>query len=171
VHTASVLVEAYLRVAPGQSNAVIAAKRDRAAGYCLALGDGGAPIWTLTAAGTVATLGCTNGIADGRWHHVLAEADRRTRRMALYCDGVRVATGPLTLPPGASLASRADFVACQGLACTIEFLRVAQGSLADAQTTIEELYAWQFDGPQFRDFCGMPPAGPRRAAGALECRP
>ena len=50
----------------------------------------------------------------------------------------------------------------------LEFLRIALGTLADAKTTIEELYAWQFDGPQYRDFAGRRPADGKRDAGALE---
>lgn len=37
---------------------------------------------------------------------------------------------------------------------TVDFLRIAQGTLAHADTTIEKLYAWEFDGPQTRDFTG-----------------
>ena len=50
---------------------------------------------------------------------------------------------------------------------TIDFLRICLGTLADAKTDIEELYAWQFDGPFLRDFAGRTPRG-RRDAGALE---
>ena len=55
------------------------------------------------------------------------------------------------------------------LAGTLDFLRVALGTLADAKTTIDELYAWQFDGPFLRDFTGCAPVG-RRDAGAIEGR-
>ena len=51
---------------------------------------------------------------------------------------------------------------------TFDFLRIALGTLADANTTIEELYAWQFDGPFLRDFAGRKPAGAGRDAGAIE---
>jgi hypothetical protein len=50
----------------------------------------------------------------------------------------------------------------------IDFLRIVQGTLKDAATTIEELYAWEFDGPFLRDFAGRKPTGARRAAGAVE---
>jgi hypothetical protein len=53
------------------------------------------------------------------------------------------------------------------LAGAIDFLRICHGTLADARTDIEELYAWQFDGPFLRDFAGRAPRG-RRDAGALE---
>ena len=45
--------------------------------------------------------------------------------------------------------------------------RIAHGTLADADTPIEELYAWEFDGPFLRDFAGSKPTGPCRAAGAI----
>jgi hypothetical protein len=51
---------------------------------------------------------------------------------------------------------------------TLDYLRLAHGTLADADTTIEELYAWEFDGPFLRDFAGRKPAGARRNAGAIE---
>ena len=51
---------------------------------------------------------------------------------------------------------------------TLDFLRIAQGSLADADTTIEELYAWEFHGPFLRDFAGHDTGGRRRYAGAIE---
>ncbi|MCB1127506.1 MAG: hypothetical protein KDM81_13515, partial [Verrucomicrobiae bacterium] len=51
---------------------------------------------------------------------------------------------------------------------TIDFLRLAQGTLADADTTIEELYAWEFNGPFLRDFTGREAEGRRRDAGAIE---
>ena len=54
------------------------------------------------------------------------------------------------------------------LAGGLEFMRIALGTLADARTDIDELYAWQFDGPFLRDFTGRRPAGARRDAGAIE---
>ena len=50
---------------------------------------------------------------------------------------------------------------------TVDFMRIGLGTIADAKTTIEELYTWQFDGPFLRDFAGRNPKG-RRDAGALE---
>ena len=61
-----------------------------------------------------------------------------------------------------SLANDADFIVGggpdqEGLAVDLDFLRVARGTLA-----------WQFDGPQLRDFAGNEPTGKRRDAGAIE---
>ncbi|MCL4181624.1 MAG: hypothetical protein KJ072_28290 [Verrucomicrobia bacterium] len=48
--------------------------------------------------------------------------------------------------------------------------RYLNGALADADTTIEGLYAWQFDGPFLRDFAGRRPFDARRTAGAIEAQ-
>jgi hypothetical protein len=77
------------------------------------------------------------------------------------------------MAPGGSLANSGDLLVGGGpdldhLACTIDFLRICRGTLAKSQTDIAELYAWQFDGPQYRDFCGNDIQGGRRDAGAVE---
>jgi hypothetical protein len=76
----------------------------------------------------------------------------------------------VALPADAILDSPADLVVGAGLRGRLEFLRLARSSLAENRTTIAELYDWEFDGPQHRDFAGIAPAG-RRDAGALESRP
>jgi hypothetical protein len=86
-------------------------------------------------------------------------------------DGEEGASGR-SFGPDVSLSNDAGFYvggtpSGDHLAATIDFLRVARGSLADSRTTIEELYEWQFNGPFLRDFCGNEPVG-RRDAGALE---
>jgi hypothetical protein len=70
------------------------------------------------------------------------------------------------MPASASLSNSADFEVGRGIIGDIDFLRVCQGTLADAKTTIEELYLtdrW----PITRDFTGQPPVG-RRDIGAIE---
>ena len=51
---------------------------------------------------------------------------------------------------------------------SIDYLRLSKGTLADAETTIEELYEWQFNGPFLKDFFGNAPTGDGRDVGALE---
>ena len=108
---------------------------------------------------------------DGKWHHVLAEADRKAGRMTIYVDGQKDADG--NGPRDVSLSNGADFSVggtptgdC--LAGTVDFVRVSLGSLADAKTTIGELYAWEFSGPFLTDFVGKAPNGAKRDAGAIE---
>jgi hypothetical protein len=50
----------------------------------------------------------------------------------------------------------------------IDFLRLSKGTLADARTSIKELYHWELDGPFLRDFTGKLPLGKARDAGAIE---
>ena len=50
----------------------------------------------------------------------------------------------------------------------IEFLRIARGTLADSKTTIDELHAWQFNGPFLRDFTGRKRPADGGAAGAID---
>ena len=104
---------------------------------------------------------------------MLAEVDRAAKSASIYMDGNAPVTAAIDLPAGSSLTNTADFyVGRDGegnyLAGVIDFLRVCRGTLADAETTIEELYDWQFDGPHLRDFTGRSVSGKRRDAGALE---
>jgi hypothetical protein len=114
-------------------------------------------------------------VNDGEWHHLIAEVDRNAQRMTLYLDGKESAGSALAVPGDASLSNSDDFMVGKNadgdfFKGAIDFLRVSRGTLADAKTTIDELYAWQFDGPFLRDFAGAAPKGPRRDAGALEAQ-
>ena len=109
---------------------------------------------------------------DGQWHHAIAEADRKAKTLTIYVDGQKDASAA-GLDTTVSLANDGDLYVGgtpdgRYLDGTLDFLRIAQGTLADADTTIEELYAWEFDGPFLRDFAGRKPTSPRRDAGALE---
>ena len=125
---------------------------------------------------------------DGRWKHLLVEVDRQEgvtfhvdarkseaqSKITLTQDG-RKSSGPFEAAlPVVSLSNSGDFLVGGGpgqqfFAGTLDFLRVARGTLADAQTTIEELYAWQFNGPHLADFAGTPRTQ-NNAAGALVSR-
>jgi hypothetical protein len=50
----------------------------------------------------------------------------------------------------------------------IEFLRIARGTLAEAKTTVEELYAWEFGGPFLEDFTGRKRPADGGEAGAID---
>lgn len=108
----------------------------------------------------------------GQWHHVLAEVDRATGRMTIYVDGATSAKAKASLASDASLDTSADILVGRThdgayFRGAMDFLRICQGTLADARTDIAELYAWQSDGPVKYDFAGRAPKG-RRDAGALE---
>jgi hypothetical protein len=73
------------------------------------------------------------------------------------------------MPASTSLSNGGDFMAGKGIIGAMDFLRVSRGSLADAETSIAGLYAWEFNRPHARDFAGRAPGrGQRRTVGALE---
>ena len=139
-------------------------------GYGLTLDESGRLSFTVKATGRAAQLKSRRRINDGKWHHVIAEADRSTQTLTLYIDGQKDGSGAGI--GNASLDNDSDLFVCgtpdgQYLEGAMEFLRISLGTLEDAKTDIKALYAWQFDGPFLRDFAGRKPIG-KRDAGALE---
>jgi len=178
--TNSFLVECVLRAEPGITSGGIAGKCGEV-GYVLEIAPDGAPRMRLEFAGGRCSRTSSVAINDGRWHHVIAEVDRAAGGINTYVDGALV-NGEWSgeMAEGASLSNEADFTVGMApgadggeayFAGQIDFLRVSRGTLADAETTIEELYAWEFDGPFLRDFLGNPATGEGRDAGAVEWTP
>ena len=174
IHTSNFLIEAYFKTAAGLTDAVLLQKTD-ADGYILGIDQAGAVTLAATSSGAVSWLASRTAVNDGQWHHVIAESDRKAKTFTIYIDGKQDARGP-GLGADASLANNADLYvggAPNGhyLNGTIDFLRIARGTLADSKTTIDELYAWEFNGPFLYDFTGRqrPPDG--GAAGAVDCSP
>jgi hypothetical protein len=171
IHTSNFLIEAYLRTAPGQTEATLIQKIDNA-GWALAVNGAGGVTLTAKSGSVTASLASRRVVNDGQWHHVIAEADRQAGTFTIYLDGTQDARGP-GLGADVSLANDADLYVAgtpQGhnLNGAIDFLRLARGTLADAKTTIEELYAWQFDGPFLYDFTGRRRPAEGGCAGAIE---
>lgn len=163
------LIEVVFRADAGSAG-VLAAK-SAGAGYELAVGADGSPRLTLRAGGGTASVGATAKVNDGQWHHVLAEVDRAAGVARIYVDGKAAGDGRLDgIGKDASLANAADFVMGKGLKGAVDFVRVCRSTLAESLTSIDELYAWEFNGPFLRDFCGNAPAG-KRDAGAMELVP
>ncbi len=172
VHNSSFNVQIYFKTEPGAGKAVLIKKMDNGAGYALTV-DGAVDLRHEVRGPEVSVTGKAV-VNDGKWHHVLAEADRKSGHMTIYVDGKTDVEG--AAPAAGSLANGADFYvggtpSGDCLAGTVDFVMVSLGSLADAKTTIGELYAWQFDGPFLRDFAGNPINGKARDAGALEFQP
>jgi hypothetical protein len=176
--TNNFLIEAVFRTEPAHTNGWLVSKFDTA-GYALNIDDAGRIRMRLRAGGgDQSEYSRTSAIPvnDGKWHHVIAEVDRRAAAgLRIYIDG-KPAAGPLSgrMPePDATFSNTADFLVGKGpagnfFAGTIDYLRVSRGTLADARTTIDELYKWEFDGPFLRDFRGKAPTGERRDAGAFQ---
>jgi hypothetical protein len=168
MNTNNFLIEACVRVDARTANGTIAGKLTDAAGYALRVLNGRVNL-LLRSGGRNAQATGTAAVNDGKWHHIVAETDRKTGALRIYVDGKLAASSKLALAASISLVNDAQFAAGKGIIGALDFLRVSRGTVADAQTTIAELRAWQFNGPHLRDFAGRAPGrGQRRAIGALE---
>ncbi|MBC8868453.1 MAG: hypothetical protein H8E44_03505, partial [Planctomycetes bacterium] len=171
VRDSNLLLEAYFNTTPDHGEGVLLEKMDTA-GYSLTVDSDGGVTFSVSGGEVAARIASQTKVNDGQWHHVVAEADRVAKTLTLYVDGKREASGA-GIAVGISLANDADlFVGGtpegRCLAGTLEFARIALGTLADAKTTIEEVYAWQFEGPFLRDWSGRKPTDGIRDAGAIE---
>ena len=172
IHTSNFLIEAYFKTTPARTDALLIQKMDEA-GYALRVNESGGVTLEAKSGGAMASLASRCVVNDGRWHHVIAESDRQAGTFTIHIDGKQDASGS-GLGVDVSLTNDADLYVGgtpegDNLDGAIEFMRIARGTLADAQTTIEELYAWQFNGPFLRDFTGSVRAS-GGAAGAIDAR-
>ncbi|MEM6458829.1 MAG: LamG domain-containing protein [Planctomycetota bacterium] len=172
IDTSSFIIETYARFDAGQAGGVLVAKHDGQQGYELCLDSGGRPVLRLLDGQAVTEVAADTPLTDGAWHHLVTEFDRPGQSVRFYLDGRLVhndsvsVTGSLTNPAPLFVGGTPEG---QHLRGSLDFLRIARGTLTDAKTTIEELHAWQFAGPAGRDFTGTKPVGPRDA-GAVEGR-
>ncbi|HLX61491.1 MAG TPA: laminin G domain-containing protein [Planctomycetota bacterium] len=170
IYTSNMSIEVYFKTTPGHTGSVLMEKM-KDSGYSLTINAEGKLSFSLKTPGGSSTLDSKSKINDGQWHHAIAEADRKAKTLTIYIDGHKDASGA-GIDGTVSLSNDGDVYVGgtpdgRYFDGTLDFLRIAQGTLADADTTIEELYAWEFDGPQLRDFTGRKPAG-ARDAGAIE---
>jgi hypothetical protein len=171
IYTANFLIEAYFKTAPARKDATLIRKMDDA-GFALRVNEEGGVTLAARGLGASASLASHRPVNDGQWHHVIAEADRKARTFTLYLDGKQDAAGP-GLGPEASLANQADLYVGgtpegHDLEGAIDFMRIARGTLADARTTIDELCAWEFNGPFLYDFTGRRRPDDGGEAGAID---
>lgn len=173
ISTQNLLVEALFKAEPGLTNAALLSKHDGHRGSRLIIDGRGKAAFQIASDGVTSSAATSEAVNDGQWRHLVAEVDRRTGRMTVYRDGKMSGGSKTELPADASLDCRADFLVGKGdgelgnFQGVMDFMRVCQGTLADAQTTIEEVYEWQTNGPFKYDFCRNAPQG-RRDAGAIE---
>jgi len=168
------IIEAFIRSDTGHTGGVMVSKYDGSAGYELVIDDQGFASITLYESGAAAVSRTSAvEINDGLWHHLLVEVMRHAG-INLFVDG-EISNGTLSgsMPgPSVSLSNGADLLVGKDLddhyfKGAMDFLRLSKSSLAGARTTIDELYAWQSDGPFLYDMAGNPPEG-KRDVGALE---
>ena len=174
IYTSDFLIETCFQTAAGLTDAVLIQKMDDA-GFVLGVNKEGGVTLATTSGGSPSWLDSRSAVNDGQWHHVIAEADRKAGTFTIYLDGKRDAGGP-GLGADASLANDADLYVAGApnghyLNGAIDFLRIARGTLADSKTTIEELYAWEFNGPFLYDFTGRKRPADGGEAGAIDCPP
>ncbi len=172
--TCNMLIEAVFRIdSLTSSQSIIAQKHDGNTGYKLSISSTGTLAFGISSSGTDYTVNTTRSCPEGQWLHVIAEVDRKARHMNIYFNGSLDNENDISLPNESSLSNNADFIVGNNPGNTaaffgaIDFLRICQGTLEDAQTTIDELYEWQSNGPVKYDFAGNAPKG-RRDVGALE---
>jgi hypothetical protein len=171
VYTSNLLIEIYFKTTAGHTGGLLLEKR-KGNGYTLMIGPTGRLSFSVNGGGAAAVVESKAQVNEGQWHHAIVEADRQTKTLTVYVDGRKDASAR-GVDGSVSLANDGD-VNVGGtpegrfLDGTLEFLRIAHGTLVDADTTIEELYGWEFDGPFLRDFTGRKPVGGRRNAGAIE---
>ena len=174
--TTSFILESYFKTVAGHTGGVLISKFASVGyGYQMEVdGTGNAKFSTLNNGSSTFSQSSSVVINDGNWHHVLTEVNRAALSVKIYIDGV-LANGAVSgaMPgTGTSLTNTADLLIGKNqegnfLSGTMDFLRISKGTLADAKTTIEELYKWEFNGPFLHDFTGNLPIG-NRDAGAIE---
>jgi hypothetical protein len=170
IYTSNMLIEVYFKTAPGHTGGVLMEKM-KGKGYSLTVDAAGKLSFNVRGRGASAIAVSKVKVNDGQWHHALVEAYRRARTLTVYVDGKKDGSAE-GVDASVSLANEGDVYVGgtpegRYLDGAMDFLRIAQGTLSDAETTIEELYAWEFDGPQMRDFSGRKPTGARNA-GAID---
>ncbi len=160
------LIETVFKTETGLKTGVLASKYAKN-GYELFINADGCPALTLVSSGAAVSAVAAVKVNDGKWHHVLAEVDRSAERAVIFVDGKLFGEAKLSaLPKNASLSNTADFSAGKEFSGALDFLRVCRSTLPESKTSIEELYAWEFNGPFLRDFTGKAPAG-KHDAGAI----
>jgi hypothetical protein len=171
VYNSNVLLELFFMTRNGHVGGVLLEKMQQH-GYSITINPSGRLSFHVSGPGASATVESQTPVNDGQWHHAIAELDRQAKTLTLYLNGRREAVRD-GLDASVSLANHGDLHVGgtphgRYLDGALDFLRIAHSTLAEADTTIAELSAWQFDGPFLRDFAGTPPTGERRAAGAIE---
>jgi hypothetical protein len=167
IYTGNFLIEIYFQA----NDDGLLIQKMQETGYALAIQNGQVLFRVAGEGGVKANVASVAHVTDGMWHHLIVEADREAQTLALYVDGQLDTRGPGV--GSVSLANTGDLYvggSPEGdyLSGALEFMRIAHGTLADAHTSIEELHAWQFDGPALRDMRGAKAKGQGRDAGAIE---
>ena len=144
VSTSNLRIEIYFKTTPGHTGGVLMEKM-KGNGYSLTIDSAGRLSFRVQGTGASAAVESRATVNDGQWHHAVAEADRRAKSLTIYVDGRKDASAG-GVDAAVSLANDGDVYVggtSEGrhLDGTLDFLRIAHGTLADSDTTIEEFYA------------------------------
>lgn len=176
--TNNFIIEAVFRTEKGHKEGALVSKYSTSSnGYKLDFDQNGKARVNLIISGKPAySLICTAIVNDSKWHHLLAEVDR-SGKTNIYIDG-KLSNGSSVgeyPSPTISLTNSSDLLIGKSpsgnfFKGTLDFLRLSKGTLADARTSIGELYKWELDGPFLRDFTGKMSMGKKRDAGAVNAQ-
>ena len=164
------LLEAFFRTEPGHTGGVLLQKKDRA-GYALVIDSRGrrdVPGRRPDRFGQGAKRGEAERRPVAPRHRggrPQGQEAKPVRRWAPRCR--RCGRRPTFRSPARRTCTSAADPTADAWPERSSSCAIALGTLDDAKTTIEELYAWQFSGPFLEDFLGRRPNG-QRDAGAIE---
>ncbi len=154
------------------SNGILAEKMDEN-GWRLSIAKNGRLSFTVKSGELSKVLLSQKELNNSTWCHIVAECDRKEKQLRLFIDG-KFDSSSDGIGEDASLAGNSALYvggtpAGGNLSASLDFLRISRGSLSDAKTTVEELYAWEFDGPSNCDFnFRATPTNLKRDAGAIQ---
>lgn len=176
MQTNNFLIEAVLKIDEETVRGTILSKRAHNSGYRLQIQEQGTLRMSLFLEKKSCSRDSQARLNDGKWHHVIVEVDREKQEgIRFFIDGNASDGSWLgTFRQEDSLSNPADFIVGSGddlqadLSMELDFLRISRGTLRDAETSIQELYEWQFNGPFLEDFYGNAAAGKGRDVGAIE---
>ncbi len=86
IYDSNFLIEAYFKTEPGATKGVLIEKM-KDSGYSLELNQDGGITFAIKGGGESAKLYSTVAVNDGKWHHLIAEADRSSKILTLYING------------------------------------------------------------------------------------
>jgi len=153
------VLEVYAKVKPGARGPFISSEDP--AGFVLSFTGAGALRFSF---GGV-NVDCAEDVAVDQLKHIFVEYDGGEKILRIYVDGKLAGSAPCEKPP--TFETETVIVVGGVLEATYEFLRVGLASLAQSYTTIDELRAWQTNGPHLHDFTGKPFSA-NRPSGAMD---
>jgi len=174
IKTKNFIIESVFKTAATNQESYIVSKINNT-GYQVSIDKNGKVSLTINFKDSFVSRNSQQAINDNQWHHLLIEANRDAPEgINIYIDGM-LSNGTLNgaMKKDGSISNTADFYVGSDkdsgyFKGDIDFLRIAKSTLKESNTNIDELYNWQFYGPQLSDFNAKSSATGRQNAGAVE---